>query len=285
MNHHKHVALFIIIFFSALSINAQALEDLISRGDAYAKNSEINKAIEVYKLADALYPDNWKVSLKLSEIYLQEGNRLPKIYAEVNKSVSMRSGTEESKKEDLRKLAEELKAAKLQKYENALEYASKAVQLAPTESRAFLKRAAANVRIAATEGIFTVTEVVDSIRSDIDKALKIGNGGNAVQAMCHYFKAKLHYQICEEPGLVRSVVGLGWAETDTAIVEFQRAIELVPYLRRFYLDYAKALIQNDDEEQAIEMLEKVKQCPENEEEDNEHLEEAKLLLSELRDEE
>jgi tetratricopeptide (TPR) repeat protein len=285
MIQNKPIALFIIILITYLNLHSQTLDELLARGDIYANNSENSKAIEVYKLAEVLYPDNWNVYLRLSEILLKDGNDLPKIYFDINKDVKMRSGSDEEKNIELLKIAEELKSAKLVKYENALEYASKAVRLAPRESKTFLKRAAANVRIASTKGIFSVTEVVDSIRSDIDKAIKIGNGGDAVQAMAHYLKARLHYQICEEPGLVSSVVGLGWADTDTAIVEYKKAIELVPDFRRFYLDYAKALIQADDEQNAILMLEKVQECPENETEDNEHLEEAIKLLSELRDEE
>jgi hypothetical protein len=65
---------------------------------------------------------------------------------------------------------------------------------------------------------------------------------------------------------------------DVAIREYQIAIKLKPNFRIYYLDLAKAYIEEDEYELAKENLLMLEKAPFALEDDDESLEEAKALL-------
>jgi hypothetical protein len=71
---------------------------------------------------------------------------------------------------------------------------------------------------------------------------------------------------------------------EIAIREFQNAIKLKPNYRMFYLELAKAYIEEDEYELAKENLIKVESSPFVLEDDEEYLKEAKQLLKEVNKE-
>ena len=82
----------------------------------------------------------------------------------------------------------------------------------------------------------------------------------------------------------RSVLGLGWANYDSAIVHFKKAVQLFPNFIMIYVDYAKARMEKDKWEEAKELLEKALNTPIKDEDDKERLAEAKELLKEVNSE-
>lgn len=252
----------VIFIVTILIINysfAQNAEELIKEGDKIAQSFDHQKALDVYFQADKLSPANWELMWRISREYVDIGTKMP-------------SNTDDE--ED----------AQLAKYEKALFYADSAVKLAPDQSIPYVRRAIANGRIALFEGIFSVIGTVNDVKDDCERAIELGNGGNYYQALAHYVLARTHAKVCEKAYILRLPLGLGWGDMDVAIREYQTAIKLKPNYRMFYLDLAKAYIEDDEYELAKENLLKVEQAPFTYEDDDEYLAEAKKLLGEVNKE-
>lgn len=251
----------IIIFFTAVTffaaqILAQSVEQLIKEGDSYYEKFDNEKALEFYKKAEKLDPNNYEILWKISRAYVDIGEHMP-----ANTS--------------------EQKDAQLSVYKKALEYAEKSIKAAPDKSVTYLRRAIANGRIALFKGVFSVAGVVNSVKSDLEKAIQLNNGGNDIQAVAHYVFARTHAKTSEKWKPARSVLGLGWADNEIALKEYKKAIELKPNYVMFYVDYAISLIREKDYKTARLMLQKAIDSPIEDEDDNVRKEEAKKLLKEI----
>lgn len=238
---------------------SQTLEEMLDQGDQLVKEFKNEKALEVYKKADVKYPDNWEVLWRISRALVDIGEHMP---------------ASTSEQED----------AQLAKYQLAFDYADRAVQLAPDQSLPYLRRAIANGRIALFKGVFSVAGVVNSVRDDCEKAIELGTGGEENQGIAHYVLARTHAKISEKWAPARAILGLGWADIDSAIVHYKKAVDLYPNFRMIYLDYARALIEEDEYEDARTMLQNVMNSPVKDEDDDIRFEEAQILMEEIKDE-
>ena len=248
-----------LLFLFAVSVSAQSIEELIIDADNYYKVFNNEKELEVLQKAEKIDPNNWEVVWRISRAYVDIGEKMP-------------SST--SEQED----------AQIAKYQQALDYAEKAVKLGPDKSVSYLRRSIANGRIALFKGVFTVAGVVNSVRDDAEKAIQLDNGGNFVQAVSHYVLARAHAKTSEKWKPARAVLGLGWADNDTAIVEYKKAIQLYPTYIMFYVDYANSLIREDQYENARTMLNKALTLEKQHQDDDKRKAEAKSLLKEIEDE-
>lgn len=249
------------IFFSLLSSlsYSQPLDSLLAKGDQYVKKFDNKKALEIYLTADKEYPKSWEVYWRISRAYVDIG-------------------------EHLNKKMENFDDEQLKYYKMALDYADKAVKLAPDKAINYVRRAIANGRIALFKGVFSVGSIVEAVRDDCKKAIELGNGGNIVQSLAHYLLARTHAKVSEKWAPARAVLGLGWADLDTALSEYDKAIKIRPNFIMYYLDYAKALIRDDQYDKAREMLNKALSSPIQDEDDHIKIVEAKELLNEIKDE-
>jgi tetratricopeptide (TPR) repeat protein len=258
----KISTLFLAVLFSVtLSGNffAQTVEELIQEGDKY--NTEFNhqKSLETYQKADKLSPANWDILWRISRAIVDIANKMP----------------EET---------DEQKEAKFDQYKNSFSYADSAVRLATDQSVTYVRRAIVNGRIALFQGVFSAIGTVDDVKEDCERAIQLNNGGNYVQALSHYVLGRTHAKVCEKAYLLRLPLGLGWGDMEVAIREFQNAIKLKPNYRMFYLELAKAYIEEDEYELAKENLLLVEKAPFVLEDDDEYLKEAKNLLVEVKKE-
>lgn len=251
------ILLFAIIF--SASAFAQSAEDLIAEGDKLVKEYKHQDALDVYQKADSLYPNNWEVLWRISRAYVDIAEKMPK---------------ETSEEED----------AQLEIYDTALALADSSVKLAPDKSEPLLRKAIAGGRIALFKGVFSVAGVVNQVRDDAEKAIELNTGGNEIQGVTHYVLARTHAKISEKWAPARSVLGLGWADIDSAMVHYKKAVNLYPNFIMIYVDYAKSLIEEDEYELAREMLNKAVSLPKIDEDDEERIAEAKALLIEIEDE-
>ncbi len=249
------VSIFLLLPF--FTLQAQTIGELISEGDSYYKKFDNQKALEFYKKAEKLEPGNYEVLWRISRAYVDIGEHMP-------------SSTDEQKERQLKT------------YQQALEYAEKAVKAAPDKSVTYLRRAIANGRIALYKGVFSVAPVVNSVKSDLLKAIELGNGGSDIQAIAHYVLARTHAKTSEKWKPARSVLGLGWADNEIAIKEFKKAIELKPNFIMFYVDYAHSLIREDEYEIARKVLNKALESPIEDEDDTIRKQEARELLNEIK---
>lgn len=250
--------LFSFFFFFSNSI-AQTAEELIQEGDMYNTEFQHQKSLESYQQADKLLPANWEIMWRISRAIVDIASKMP----------------EET---------DEQKDAKYNKYKNAFVYADSAVKLAPDESIVFLRRAIVNGRIALFEGVFSAIGLVNDVKDDSERAIQLDNGGNYIQALSHYVLGRAHAKVCEKSYLLRLPLGLGWGDMEVAIREFQIAIKLKPNYRMFYLELAKAYIEEDEYELAKNNLLLVEKAPFVLEDDDDYLKEAKQLLVEVNEE-
>ncbi len=254
------VIFFVVFIFSVQFIFSQTSDELVKQGDSLITNFEDVGALQKYQQADKLTPNNWDILWRLSRAHVNIANQMP---------------TDTDEQED----------AQLAEYQKAFQYADKAVKLAPDKSVTYLRRAIANGKIALFKGVFSVGGVVNDAKDDCEKAISLGNGGNYIQALAHYVLARSNAKVSEKAKILRWPLGLSWADNETALVEYKKAIALYPNFRMFYLDYARSLIREDDYSTAREMLKKVPTCPKQEEDDDQRIVEAKNLLKEIKNEE
>lgn len=257
----KFCGMFFLTFFIlfTFSVQAQMIEKLIEEGDQCTEEYNNQKALDTYLKADKLYPNNWEILWRISRAYVDIGEHMPE-------------------------KTDEQQDAQLVLYQKAFDYADKSVKLAPDKSVTYVRRAIANGRIALFKGVFSVAGVVNSVKEDCEKAIQMNSGENYVIALGHYILARTHAKISEKWAPARAVLGLGWADNEIAINEFNKAINLNPNFRMFYLDLAKSYIREDEYQKSRDVLKKVIDSPKKDEDDDQRVTEAKKLLEEIKNE-
>ncbi|NUN07545.1 MAG: hypothetical protein HUU54_00030 [Ignavibacteriaceae bacterium] len=248
----------LLIAVFTFSLSAQTVDELISQADNFAlKEFNNQKALEVLLRAEKIDGKNWEVLWRISRSYVDIAEHLP--------------DKTDKQKED-----------QLAMYQKSLDYANKAINIAPNKSVTYLRRAIANGRVALFKGVFSVISIVNSVRDDLLKSIKLGNGGNEIIATAHYVLARTHAKVCEKPYLVRLPLGLGWGEMDEAVKNYKKAIELRPNFRMFYIDYARTLITLENYKSGRENLNKIPSIPVLDEDDNKVLADSKQLLEQIK---
>lgn len=241
------------------TLYSQKKEELIKQSDQLSESFNNKGSLDKCLQADKLYPNDWEILWRISRSYVNIASHLPeKTDADKDKQLSM--------------------------FQLALKYAEDAVKLAPNQSVTYLRRAIANGKIALFKGVFSVGSVVNSVKKDCEIAIKLSTGGNYIQGIAHYVLARTNAKISEKWAPARAVLGLGWADNETAIKEYDKAIALFPNFRMFYLDYAKSLIREDRYSDARNYLNKCLNSPKQEEDDDARYSEAKKLLEEIKNE-
>ena len=251
--------IFLSLLIPVIYVNAQTVDDYIKEGDKYYNEYNNEKALDTFLKGEKAFPNNWELLWRISRSYVDIGEHMP----------SSTSGQED---------------AQFKVYQKSLDYAERAVKQAPDKSVTYLRRAISNGRIALFKGIFSVAGIVNAVRADCEKAIKLGNGGDEIQAISHYVLARTNAEVSKKWKPARSVLGLGWADIDTAFVEYQKAISLRSNFVMFYVDYAEALVREDKYKLAKEMLGKALLTPKIDEDDDMRKEEAKKLLDKIKDE-
>ncbi|MGE5681763.1 MAG: hypothetical protein ACM34K_12870 [Bacillota bacterium] len=256
------VCAFILLCIGAPTIaqnqRDQSIKDLLQQGDKFAEEQFDNTAaLNKYQQADKLSPENWEVFWRISRAYVDLADRMP-------------SATSEQKN------------AQQSKYQLAFDYADKAVKLAPDKSVTYLRRAIANGKIALFKGVFSVIGIVNRVKEDAEKAIKLGNGGSYVQAIAHYVLGRTHAKVCEKSYLVRLPLGLGWGKIETAESEIKKAIEIYPKFRMFFLDLAKVYIEEDEYQKAKQALSMIEKLPKANQDDDKYLAEGRALSEQIK---
>ena len=252
--------LFTLFFLMNINFSfSQTVEDLIATGDAFNKEFKHKESLDTYLKADKLSPSNWELMWRISRAYTDIGSKMPE-------------ETDEQEEE------------KLKIYRKAFMYADSSVKLAEDQAIPYVRRAITNGRIALFEGVFSAIGTVNDVKDDCERAIELNNGGNYYQSLAHYVLARTHSKVCEKAYLLRLPLGLGWGDMEVAIREYQNAIKLKPNFRMYYLDLAKAYIEEDEYELAKENLLLVQKAPFSAEDDDKYLEESKKLLEEVNKE-
>lgn len=249
--------LFVLLMLPFAQVFTQTAEEMISEADKLVAEFNNQAALDLLLEAEKKFPDNYEVLWRISRSYIDIAEHLP-------------DKTDAQKKEQERL------------YKKALDYADRSVKLAPDQAITYVRRAIANGRIALFEGVFSAIGTVKDVKRDSEKAIELGNGGNYVQALAHYVLGRTHMKVCEKAYLVRLPLGLGWGDMDESIRLLETAVKLKPNFRMFYLDLAKAYIEEDEYNKARETLLKIEKAPVTDEDDDAFLVESKQLLEKIK---
>lgn len=248
------IALAILSNFAIAQSN-EKFNQLIAEGDEFSEKKFDNyKALEKYLEAYNINPQDYNVLWKLSKVYVDIGEHLP-------------TRTKEEKQKQL------------EMYEKAREYAELAIKVNPNGSMGYTRRAIALGRIALFKGVWESIDLVKKVKEDCEKAIQL-DPNNSV---AYYVLGRTHAKLCEKPKLFRAPLGLGWANYDDAIKNFEKAISLRPTFIMYRLDAAKAYIEIKNYKKAKEHLTKIAELPTEDEDDPQFRQEAKELLEKIKD--
>jgi FimV-like protein len=241
--------------FQTAGHEVSAVVQLIAEGDSCAeKLFDNNKALEKYTEAAEISPGNYDVLWRLSRTCVDIGEHLP------SKS-------------------DEEKQKQLEIYEKALEFAKKAIAANENGSMGYVREAIANGRIALFRGIWESIDLVKQTKADCEKAIAL----DSTEATAYYVLGRANAKVCEKPKFIRWPLGLGWANMDDAVKNYEEAIVLRPSFIMYRLDCAKAYIEMDEYQKARAHLEKIADLSKEDEDDDVFRKEAAELLEEIKD--
>ncbi len=139
-------------------------------------------------------------------------------------------------------------------YNKALEWAEKAVKANKKGSAGYVRRAAANGKLALFQGVLTSNTYVNSAKEDVEKAIKNKADGDLTMAAAYYILGRSHLKLSETPVVLRMPLDLDWGNVDDAAVNLKKAVDLRPGFVMYHLEYGKALLAKEDKAKAKEQL-------------------------------
>ncbi len=240
-----------LVGLHSMSLFAQESKAICDEIDALMEQIKIAEAKA--KVDDALskFPNDFEVLWRASRVYVVFGDTQPK-----------------SEQEQI--------------YVKAKEFAEKAIQLNPQASVGYVRRAAANGKVALFKGVLSVKDLVKQTKADAEKAIQLNSSGPQVLAVAYYILGRTHLKLSETPEVMRMPLGLAWGNLDDAIKYLAKAVELRGDFIMFRLDYARALQKDDKFDQAREQLKEIAALKVQEYGDEERKKEAAYLLESIK---
>jgi tetratricopeptide (TPR) repeat protein len=243
-----------VVTATAATLDSTKVDQLIAQGNVYAeKTFENQKALQSYQAAIALEPNNYEALWRISRAYVDIGEHLP-------------AATEQEKTQQL------------QTYDKALEFAIKAIAANANGAMGYTRRAIANGRIALFKGVWESLDLVKQTKADCEKALAL----DAKEPAAYYVLGRTHMKVSEKPRIVRWPLGLGWANLDEAVKNFEKAIALRPDFIMYRLDCARAYVEQDEYTKARDHLTVITTLPTMDEDDGQFRKEAQELQDKIK---
>lgn len=243
-----------LTFTQSVSNETKALQ-LILEGDNFAEGTfENQKALSKYLEALAFAPKNYEIYWKISRSYVDIGEHYP-----------ANTDAEKAKQE--------------QTYKTAYAYADSAVKTNPSGSMGYARRAIANGRIALFKGIWENIGLVKQTKADLDKAIELDNKN----ASAYYVLGRTHTKVSEKSKVIRWPLGLGWANLDDAVKNYEKAISLRSDFIMYRLDAARAYVELKQFAKAKEHLNIIPNLKTQDEDDDKFRKEAADLVVSIKD--
>jgi FimV-like protein len=234
--------------------DSSRVDQLIARGNVFSeKTFENQKALESYQAALALDPNNYDALWRVSRTYVDIGEHLPAT-------------------------TDQEKSRQLQTYEKALEFANKAIAANANGAMGYTRRAIANGRIALFKGVWESLDLVKQTKADCEKAIALDPN----DATAYYVLGRTHMKVSEKPRIVRWPLGLGWANLDEAVKNYEKAILLRPDFIMYHLDCARAYVELDEYDKARAHLTTIATLPTLDEDDTQFRKDAQELLEKIK---
>jgi FimV-like protein len=256
------LVLFVGLCVFVTKVNAVTVADdsnkvnqLITEGNNFSEKVFDNKkALEKYDEALSLSPNDYEILWRLSRTYVDIGEHL-------------------SNKTDAEKQKQ------LEFYEKSLDFAKKAIEANPNGAMGYTREAIANGRIALFRGVFESLSLVKKTRADCEKAISL----DVTEPAAYYVLGRTNAKLCEKPKFVRWPLGIGWANMDDAVKNYEKSIELRPNFIMYRLDCARAYVEMDEYGKAREHLMKIASLPKEDEDDDVFRKDALELLDKIKD--
>ncbi|MCE2902767.1 MAG: tetratricopeptide repeat protein [Gemmatimonas sp.] len=231
---------------AAQSAPIARVDSLVAAGQVVAAVTQIDQAL-------AVAPRDFEVLWRASRLRLLQGDIQP----------------EKSKAQD-----------KL--YREALALAERAIKANPTAPDGYLRRAAANGKVALFSGVLDAADYVVQARDDAEKVTAMRGVPPLTLASAHYILGRTHLKLTETPRPLRMPLGLGFGNAADALTHLRRATELRPGFVMFQLEYARALLANDRTAEARAVLQQLPSLVNQEPGDEQRKQEAAALLGTVR---
>jgi tetratricopeptide (TPR) repeat protein len=245
---------FFLLFGSVPAIGNQPLEDYLAEADRLAEVEwNHGKALEVLNDALLRYPDNDEILWRISRAYADSAEVLQKIE-------KAGEGTIEHF------------------YQLSKAFADRAIEQNPDNSMAYARRAIATGQLALFRGIWGAIDLVKQTRDAVEKALELDDQNSTA----HFVYARSHAEVSQRPRLFRRPLGLGWANVETGLEHFDKAVELRPDFILFRIDAARVFIREKKYDRARELLAAIPDLPDQTRYDKTHREDARKLYEEIQ---
>lgn len=240
--------LLLALVLTPISVSANDVDAQCANFDRLVEKLDVHGAHRVIEDAHRAAPSSYDVLFRLARIHVILGDEQ----------------TSEEKQ--------------LHHYEQAVQFANKAIAVNGKGLAGYLYRAAGNGKIALFKGIFSVSDVVKSVRDDAWYAINLNNDNTERLAAAHYILGRAHLALSYKPKILRGPLGLGWGNIEEAHTHLTKAHELRPNFIMFELEYARCLLEMDQDDKAHGILKRIASMPLLEPGDVQRKKEAAELL-------
>ncbi len=247
----RRFILLVVSLGSAAPLAAQSAP--IARVDTLVASGQVPAAIAQVDQALAATPRDFEVLWRASRVRLLQGDAQP----------------EKSKAQDKR-------------YREALALAERAIKANPAAPDGYVRRAAANGKVALFAGVLDAADYVIQTRDDTEKVIAMRGVPPMTLASAHYILGRTHLKLTDTPRPLRMPLGLGFGNAADALTHLARATTLRPGFVMFQLEYARALIANDRAADARAVLQQLGALGNQEPGDEQRKQEGAELLKTLR---
>jgi len=233
------------------SLNRYDVWALCEQADRLLVDSEIAGAKKTLETALNITPDDYEVLHRLARTYT--------ILGDMEKDNAKRTTL----------------------YQNAKQYAERAIERNAEGMLAYIRRAIVVGKIALIKNPFEAKDLVISVKHDLDRAIALNNAGPLPLSIAHYVLGRTHLKLSEVPAALRAPLGLDWGSLEEALPNLKKSISLRPEFIMYRLDYARALLKAEKRTDAQRELELVAFLQNREYGDDERRQEARRLLQEV----
>ncbi len=241
--------------FSGDGISEKA--DLIELSDYYFHEKwEPEKALALLYEAKANYPNNDEILWRISRSYIAVAEK------------SLHSSESEEDDNSVESY-----------YETAREYADRAITINPEHSMAYTQRAIAAAQLGIYRWVGSAIGLVNDTYEDAEKAIELDKSNDTA----HFVYARTHAEVIQRvPWGLRRLLGFSWADMDTALHHFDKAMEINPEFIMYRLYAAKAFLKGDKKDRAYTLLKTVSELEKQTFFDSMYRKEASELMDEIK---
>ena len=214
------------------------------------------KALVLYSEALTLESMNAEILWRMSRAYVDVGEHLPSV-------------------------TDDEKQKQLAMYERALKTAAQGIAADGNNSMAYTCHAIALGKVAHFKGFWEYVGMLKDMKLDLEKAIALDSANH----LAYYALGMACLKGSERPWMFRWPLGIGWANTERALKDLEKATSLRQDLIRYQLACARASVEEGNYDHARAHLLRIPLLQTQEEDDEQYRREAKELFERIKDEE